>query len=190
MTDLPPLLTEALIAIGPETEARIDDLIGDFLTLPLSEDGRLSALAAVVAAIATTRYRRHRDVFIAALRSWALEISIAGAAQPPRIAVERCAGRIGEAQDVLLSGIDSILRAMVAAGSEKHHRLVTELAVMAQLLGRHDAHSVHLVITAASSACGDPDWRSGERVPVSFCDGRLPLTRDASIAAIAPRGTA
>lgn len=190
MTELPPLLVEALTAIGPETEARMDDLIADFLALPLSEDGRLSALAAVVATIATTRYLRHRDVFIAALRSWALEISIAFAAQPPRIAAERCTGRIEEAQDVLLGGIDAILRSMMAAGSEKHHRLVTELAVMAQLLGRCDVHSVHLVVTAASRACDDPDWRSGDRIPVSLCDGALPLTRDAGIATLAPRGTA
>lgn len=190
MTDLPPLLTEALVAIGPETEARIDDLIADFLALSLSEDRRLSALAAVVATIATTRYLQHRDVFIAALRSWALEISISLAPLPPRLPVERCTGPIDEAQDVLLGGIDAILRAMMAAGSEKHHRLVTELAVMARLLGGYDATRVHLVVTAASRACNDPDWRSGDRIPVSLYDGARPLTRDAAIATVAPRGTA
>ena len=62
--------------------------------------------------------------------------------------------------------------------------------MMARLLGRCDAPRVHLVLTAASRACEDPIWRSGGAVPVSLGDSLLPLTRHASIAAIAPRGTA
>jgi hypothetical protein len=79
---------------------------------------------------------------------------------------------------------------MLAAGTAKHHRLVTELAVMARLLGRYDAPKVHLVVTAASRACEDPVWRSGAGVPVSLGEGVLPLSRDVSIAAVAPRGSA
>jgi hypothetical protein len=190
MSDLPPLLTDALAAIGPETEARMDNLIDDFAALPLSEEDRLSALAGAVATIATTRYLRHRPIFIAALRSWALEIAIGLAPSRPCVGDERRGGRVQEAQDGLLGGIDTILRSMVANGSAKHHRLVTELAVMARLLGRCDAPRVHLVLTAASRACEDPIWRSGGAVPVSLGDSLLPLTRHASIAAIAPRGTA
>src|SRR6185312_11425665 len=166
MTDLPPLLIEALSAIGPETEARMGDLISDFVALPLSEEDRLSALAGAVATVATTRYLHHRPIFIAALRCWALEISIALLPVPPRIAFERRRGPGEEAQDGLLGGIDAILRAMVDDGSAKHHRLVTELAVMAQLLGRYDAHSIHLVLTAATLACDDPNWRVGKAIPV------------------------
>jgi hypothetical protein len=190
MSDLPPLLAEALAAIGTDTEARMGDLIGDFAALPLSEEGRLSALAGAVATIATTRYLQHRAIFIAALRSWALEISIALGPEPPRIGFDRRTGPVDEALDVLLGGIDAILRAMVAEGSAKHHRLVTELAVMARLLGRYDAHSVHLVLTAAGRACEDPDWQGGDAVPISLCEIALPLTREVSIAALAPRGTA
>ncbi|HVA15376.1 MAG TPA: hypothetical protein VNF99_19160 [Stellaceae bacterium] len=190
MTDLPPLLIEALAAIGPETEARMGDLISDFGTLALGEEDRLSALAGTVATIAMTRYVRHGAIFIAALRSWALEISIALAPPSPRLTFDRRAGPIEEAQDLLLGGIDAILRAMIAAGSAKHHRLVTELAMMARLLGRYDALSVHMVVTAASRACDDPDWQSGGVVPVSLGESFLPLTRDAAIATIAPRGTA
>ena len=190
MTDLPPLLIEALSAIGPETEARMGDLISDFVTSPLSEEDRLSALAGAVATIATTRYLQHRPIFIAALRSWALELSIALSPAPPRTGFESRRGPIAEAQDGLLSGLDAILRAMLDDGSAKHHRLVTELAVMAQLLGRYDAHSIHLVLTAASLACEDPRWRSGCIVPVLLSDGGQMLTRDASLASLAPRGTA
>lgn len=190
MTELPPLLIEALSAIGPETEARMGDLIGDFVALPLSEEDRLSALAGAVATIATTRYLHHRPIFIAALRSWALEISISLSPAPPRSPADRRRGPVEEAQDALLSGLDAILRAMVDDGSAKHHRLVTELAVMAQLLGRYDAHSIHLVLTAASLACEDPRWRSGCTVPVLLSDGTQLLTRDACLASLAPRGTA
>lgn len=190
MTDLPPLLTEALSAIGPDTEARMGDLISDFMAMPLNEEDRLSVLAGAVATIATTRYLHHRPIFISALRCWALEISIALLPTAPRIAVERRRGPVEEAQEGLLGGLDAILRAMVDDGSEKHHRLVTELAVMAQLLGRYDAHSIHLVLTAASLACEDPRWRSGCTVPVLLADGAQLLTRDSCLATLAPRGTA
>lgn len=190
VTDMPPLLTEALGAIGPETEARMGDLIDDFMALPLSEEDRLSVLAGAVATIAATRYLQHRPIFIAALRSCALELSIALLPAPPRIAFERRRGPVAEAQDELLTGLDAILRAMVDDGSAKHHRLVTELAVMAQLLGRYDAHSIHLVLTAASLACEDPRWRSGYAVPVLLSDGAQMLTRDACLASLAPRGMA
>ncbi|HLI21666.1 MAG TPA: hypothetical protein VKV32_11140 [Stellaceae bacterium] len=190
MTDLPPLLLEALSAIGAETEARMGDLIEDFGAVPLSEQGRLSAIAGAVATIAATRYVQHRGIFLAALRCWALEISMTLGPAPPRVGGERCAERVDEAQDILLGGLDTILRAMVAAGSAKHHRLVTELAVMARLLGRYDPRSVHLVLTAAGRACEDPAWQSGDEVPVSLCENAFPLTRDVDIAALAPRGTA
>jgi hypothetical protein len=190
MTDLPPLLTEALSAIGPETEARMGDLISDFVAVPLSEEDRLSALAGAVATIATTRYLQHRPIFIAALRCWALELSIALSPAPPGMNADRRRGPVEEAQDELLAGLDAILRAMVDSGSAKHHRLVTELAVMAQLLGRYDAHSIHLVLTAAILACDDPDWRVGKAIPVLLSDrGRL-LARDENLETIAPRGTA
>jgi hypothetical protein len=190
MTDLPPLLIEALSAIDPETEARMGDLISDFAAVPLSEEDRLSALAGAVATIATTRYQQHRPIFIAALRSWALELSIAQASAPPRAGFDRRRGPVAEAQDELLTGLDVILRAMVADGAAKHHRLVTELAVMAQLLGRYDAHSIDLVLTAASLACDDPRWRSGYVVPVLLSDGAQPLSRDARLETLAARGTA
>jgi hypothetical protein len=190
MADLPPLLIEALSAIGPETEARMGDLISDFVALPLGEEDRLSALAGAVATIATTRYSHHRAIFIAALRCWALEISVSLSPTPPRTAFESRRGPVEEAQDALLGGLDALLRAMADDGSAKHHRLVTELAVMAQLLGRYDAHSIHLVLTAASLACEDPRWRSGYTVPVLLSDGAQLLTRDACLASLAPRGTA
>lgn len=190
MSDLPPLLTEALSAIGPETEARMGDLISDFAAVPLGEEDRMSALAGAVATIAMTRYQQHRPIFIAALRCWALELSIAVSPTPPQIGFERRRGPVAEAQDGLLSGLDSILRAMTDDGSAKHHRLVTELAVMAQLLGRYDAHSIHLVLTAASLACDDPRWRVGKMIPVLLSDGGRLLGRDEDLETLAPRGTA
>lgn len=189
MSDLTPLLAEALAAIGRETQARIDDLIEDFATLPLSAEARLSALAGAVATIATTRYCQHRPIFIGALRGWALELAM-GSATPETMIEERGRVRVARAQSRLLSGIDALLRAMDARGARKHHRLVTELVVMARLLARCDAQGLHLILTAASRACDDPAWSSGDAVPVSFGEAVMPLTRDAQIAVLAPRGTA
>jgi hypothetical protein len=190
MTDIPPLLIDALAAIGTDTEAQMGDLIRDFAALPLSEEDRLSALAGTVATIAVTRYARHRDIFVAALQSWALEISISLAPPPPRLTYSGQPGPIEEGQEVLLTGIDDILRKMIVSGTAKHHRLVTELAVMARLLGRYDSHSIYLVLGAASTACADPIWTGGDSVPVSLGEGWLPVMRDADIATVAPRGTA
>jgi hypothetical protein len=190
MTDLPPLLTEALEAIGIDTEARMGDLIIDFAAFPLSEEDRLSVLAGTVATIAVTRYARHRHIFIAALQSWALEISIALLPPPPRMTQRSTRGPIEDAQDVLLNGIDDILYKMIATGSAKHHRLVTELAIMARLLGRYDSRSIYQVLTAASGACADPIWSSGEAVPVLLGDGWLSVSAKADLAITAPHGTA
>ena len=166
------------------------DLISDFAALPLSEEDRLSVLAGTVATIAVTRYARHRDIFVAALRSWALEISIVLAPPAPRLTHGGRPGPVGEAQEVLLAGIDDILRKMIISGTAKHHRLVTELAVMARLLGRYDSHSIYLVLNAASSAYAEPIWNGGDSVPVLLGDGWLPVMRDTDIATVAPRGTA
>lgn len=190
MTIVPPLLSETLAAVGPEVEARMGALIEDFTDLPLGDEDRLSALAGTIATVAATRYAEHGDIFIAALRSWALEISIALASESLRLVSEAKAGVIAEAQELLLRGIERILRAMHAARMTRHHRLATELAIMARLLGDFHAPSVHLVLTAAARACNDPAWRPGGAVPVSLCESALPLGRGVSLAAIAPRGTA
>ena len=190
MSDLPPLLIEALNAIGPETEARMGNLISDFVAVPLSEEGP--------AVGARRRGRDHRDDALPAtsadlyrraalLGAGAIDCIVPGS---PQIGLERRRGPVEEAQDELLTGLDAILRAMVDDGTAKHHRLVTELAVMAQLLGRYDAHSIHLVLTAASLACDDPRWRIGNVVPVLLSDGGRLLARDNSLETIAPRGTA
>ena len=190
MTNVPPLLSETLAAVGPELEARMAALIGDFADLPLGEEDRLSALAGTIAAVAATRYAEHGGIFIAALRGWALEISLALAPEPPQLVPDAEAVPIAEAQGLLQRGIDRILRSMHAARMTRHHRLVTELAIMARLLGDFDAPSIHLALTAAARAGEDPAWGPGSAVPVSLCESALPLRRDVSLAAIAPRGNA
>ncbi len=190
MADLPPILTEALAAIGADIEAQIAELLRDFAALPLSEEDRLSALAGAIAAIAEIGYAEHGALFLAALRGWALDISIGFVTSAPRGRALREHGLVEEAQDVLLGGIDRILRGMGDAGATKLHRVVAELAVVARVLGRYDPRSIHLVLTAASQAGDDPTWQSGDLVPVSLCDGVRILSRDINIASVAPRGTA
>lgn len=190
MTHVPSLLSDTLAAVGPEVEARMAALIEDFTDLPLGEEDRLSALAGTIATVAATRYVGHGGIFIAALRGWALEISFALAPELPPLVSDPEALPIAEAQELLLRGIDRILGRMHAARMTRHHRLVTELAIMALLLGDFDAPGVHLVLTAAASACENPAWRPGSAVAVTLSEGAMPLGRDASLAAVAPRGNA
>jgi hypothetical protein len=190
MINLPDVLTQVLAAIGPETETRMGELIHEFGSIPLSEEDRLSALAGTIATIAVTRYCKHRTTFIAALCGWSLELS--NALMPPPLPVGRFrpAGPVNEAQDALLSGIDAILHLMTDAGTDPHHCLVAELAVIARLLGRYDASSIHLVLTAVTHAIEDEAWLPGCVVPVCLLDATTPLSRDINIAMVAPRGTA
>lgn len=190
MINLPDVLTQVLAAIGPETETRMGELIHEFGTIPLSEEDRLSALAGAIATIAVTRYRKHRMTFIAALCGWSLEIS--NAMMPPPVPAGRLrpAGPINEAQDTLLGGIEAILHLMTDAGTDPHHCLVAELAVIARLLGQYNASSIHLVLTAATHAIEDTAWHTGCVVPVCLLDATTLLGRDTNIALVAPRGTA
>jgi hypothetical protein len=190
MSNLPDILTEALARIEPQTEARMSTLIAEFGAVPMPSEDRLSALAGVIAAIAHARYIRHRGVFLEALRGWSLEI--AGTVDLSSLLPDSDGewGRIRDAQEVLIGGIDLLLRAMVDSGTSAQHRLVAELAVLARLLGRHAPATIHLVITTVGRALADPTWRAGERVRVAMREQTEFLTRDAALERIAPRGTA
>jgi len=190
MSNLPDILTDALSHIEPQTEARMDSLIAEFTRVPLSNEDRLSALAGTIATVAHIRYVRHRSVFLEALRGWALEIANLLGSRSWLQGPEGLSGNIQEAQSILMGGIDALLRSMVASGTTAQHRLVAELALLARLLGRHDAPAIHLAITSVKRSLDDPHWRCGERVTILLWEQTEPLTREVALEWIAPRGTA
>ncbi len=190
MTNLPDILSEALSRIEPHTEARMETLIAEFSRVPLSGEDRLSALAGTIATVAHIRYVRHRSVFIEALRGWALEITNLLGPRPSLLGPDGMSGNIHAAQSLLMAGIDGLLRSMVAAGTHAQHRLVAELALLVRLLGRHDAATIHLVITAVKRALADPEWQCGDRVTVLLREQTEQLTPTAALERLAPRGTA
>ena len=75
MSSLAETISSALRAVGPATEDRLRDIIADFDGLNLSAEERLSAVATTVAATAATHHKRHKPVYLDAVRTWSLEIA-------------------------------------------------------------------------------------------------------------------
>jgi hypothetical protein len=69
-------------------------------------------------------------------------------------------------------------------------RLVTELAVVARLLGQYDANTIHLTLMTVGSTLADAEYQPGELVHVPLREAVRPLSRDVRLEAVTPRGVA
>src|SRR5215831_6391059 len=72
MSSLVETINNALAAVGPATESNLRDLLASFGELGLGDEDRLSALATVIANAAMTHHRRHKPVYLEAVKTWAL----------------------------------------------------------------------------------------------------------------------
>ena len=77
---------------------------------------------------------------------------------------------------------------MTQAGVGIQDRLVTELAVVARLLGQHDANTIHMTLMTVSDSLADPDYQPGELILVPLRETVQPLSRDVRLEALTPRG--
>jgi len=105
-------------------------------------------------------------------------------ASATRIALAR------EAAELLISGLDSLIDSMAQTSVRIQDRLVTELAVVARLLGQHDANTIHMTLMTVSETLADPAYRPGRMVAVPLHDVVRPLSREVQLAALTPRGVA
>lgn len=190
MSSLVHTINSALAAVGPATETRLRELLAEFGELNLGDEERLSALATVIATAASTHHRRHKAVYLEAVKTWSLEIAEALAPAPLRLAGIPVGGPIEEGAEILIAGLDSLIDAMTQAGVRIQDRLVTELAVVARLLGQHDANTIHMTLMTVSHCLGDPDYQPGEVIHVPLRDTVQPLSRESRLEALTPRGVA
>ena len=190
MSSLVETINSALAAVGRATETRMRDLLSEFGELNLGDEDRLAALATVIAAAAATHHRRHKAIYLEAVRSWALEIAEALAPPPLRLAGIPVGGPIEEGAEILITGLDALIDSMTQNGVGVQDRLVTELAVVARLLGQHDANTIHMTLMSVSDCLADPDYQPGEVVQVPLREAVMPVSRDARLEALTPRGVA
>lgn len=190
MSSLVETINSALAAVGPQTESRLRDLLAEFGELNLGDEDRLAALATVIAAAASTHHRRHKGIYLDAVKTWALEIAAELEPEPLRLAAIPANGPAEEGAELLISGLDSLIDAMTQAGVHIQDRLVTELAVVARLLGQHDVNTIHVTLITVSSSLADPDYQPGELVTVPLRETVLPLSRTSPLEALTPRGVA
>lgn len=190
MSSLVETINSALAAVGPATESRLRDLLAEFGELDLGDEDRLSALATVIAAEASTHHLRHKAIYLEAVKTWALEIAEELAPAPLRLSPSPIAGPIEEGAEILISGLDSLIESMTQAGVRIQDRLVTELAVVARLLGQHDANTIHMTLMTVSESLADPDYHPGAIVIVPLRDSVMPLNREVRLEALMPRGVA
>ena len=190
MSSLAETINSALAAVGPTTEVQLRELLAEFGELSLCDEDRLSALATVIAAAAATHHRRHMTVYLEAVKTWSLEIADALEPAPTRFVGLPAGGPVEEGAEMLISGLDSLIEQMTQAGVRIQDRLVTELAVVARLLGQHDANTIHFTLMTVGRMLADRDFQPGEVIYVPMRETIRPLTRDARLEALAPRGVA
>lgn len=190
MSSLVETINNALAAVGPATESHLRDLLASFGELGLGDEDRLSALATVIATAATTHHRRHKPVYLEAVKTWALEIAEELEPAPLRFSGMASGALAGEGAELLISGLDALIDSMTQTAVRIQDRLVTELAVVARLLGQHDANTIHMTLMTVGETVADPDYRPGDLVVVPVHDVVRPLSREAQLAALTPRGVA
>ena len=190
MSTLAETIRDVLTRLGPGTETRLRDVIDEFAGLNLGEEDRLSVLATALAANAVSHHQRHKSIYLEAVRTWALEISVGLAPPPVRSSTIVDDGIIEEGAEQLVGGLDALLDIVAKSAVTVHDRLVLELTLFAQLLGQHDANAIHLTLMAVSDALADEDYRGGRTVRAPLAEVSVPLGRDACLASIAPRGVA
>lgn len=190
MSTLADTISNALAAVGPATETRLRDIFAEFGGLSLGEEDRLTVLATTIATVAVTHHARHKSVYLEAVRTWALEISAELQPPPLRLAGSMIGGPIEEGAEILITGVDSLIEAMTMADVGVQDRLVTELALVARLLGQHDANTIHLTLMSVERVLDAPGYRPGDAVSVPLRETARPLTRDVALASLQPRGVA
>lgn len=189
MSTLAETIRDALMRLGRDSEARLREIEAEFCLLDLSDEDQLSVLATAVAAVAATHHARHAPVYLDAVRTWSLEVSDVLAPPPARITARSRRRRIEEGAEVLIGGRDGLLQA-VKDTAPMQDRLILELALFAELLGRHDANAIHFALIAVREALADEDYRPGRAVRVPLGDRVAPLDRDTSLASVMSRGFA
>ena len=190
MNSLAETIDSALQAAGTLTVNRLRDVITDFDGLNLIAEERLAAVATTIAAAACERHARHKAIYLDAVRSWSLEIAAALQPAPPRIRFAMELERVAEAAEILVSGSESLVALMMAQEIRTQDRLVTELALVSRLLGRNDANTINLALSAVDRAIKGPGFRAGALVLVPLRDAALPVDRAADLAVLEPRGRA
>jgi len=176
--------------LGPATQDRVGVIVAELVALNLGEEDRLAVLATAVAAVASTHHARHKQVYLEAVRTWALEISASVASPPVGFAATADDGMVEEGAEIVVRGLAGLLDTVARGSAWLQDRLVLELALFAQLLGRYDANAVHQILRAVSDALGGEDYRPGRAVRVPLADMAMPLSRDVCLATVAPRGVA
>ena len=190
MATLTETITSALQAVGRATASHLREVVAEFDDINLSGEERLAAIATALGALAWNHHRRHRHVYLDAVKTWALEI--AGELQPDPLRLRAPADqhRIAESAEVLIAGVDALIEMMNAGAVRMQDRLVTELAIVARLLGEHDANTIHLVMRSVAEALDRHGFDPGEVIVVPLREAALPISRDAALETLAPRGCA
>ena len=190
MNSLVDTISDAVARLGPQTGGQINEIIAELAGLALDTEDQLSVLATSLAAMATRHHGRHKPVYLEAVRIWSLEISVALAPPPARAAIMGDGGPVEDGADILIGGLDGLIETMLQEGVGMQDRLVIELALLARLLGQHDANAIHLTLATVSEALAGPDYCAGQTVRVPLGTMGRPLSRDACLAAVAARGVA
>ncbi|HLJ64807.1 MAG TPA: hypothetical protein VKT70_11915 [Stellaceae bacterium] len=190
MSTLGDTINATLRTIGPGSMHHLRAVMAEFGGLSFTDEGRLSVLAATIAAAASTHHARHRVIYLEAVKTWSLEVASELMPAPLRVHEEGITGPIEDGADILISGLNGLIDRLVGEGVAVQDRLVTELAFIARLLGQHDANAIHCTLRHVHRALACPDYRPGDAVRVPLREQIHPLTREARLEAVEPRGVA
>ncbi|HLY54220.1 MAG TPA: hypothetical protein VKS60_01605 [Stellaceae bacterium] len=188
MSTLAVTIDRALNNIGQTARGVLRETVNAFDILPMSDEERLSAIATALAATAIIHHGRHVAKFLDAVRIWSLEAEGERAAPVP---YPECAQaeQVSEAAELISTGTAALLDALDRDGVRLEDRVVAELALYTQLLGRSDLHTVLQTFGAVADAVASPGFRAGYLVRVEVC-AWTPVGRDADLAAVPTLGIA
>src|ERR671939_88471 len=109
MSSLAETINNALQAVGQATEDRLRDITADFDGANLTAEERLAAIATSVAANAILNHKRHKSIYLDAVKTWSLEIAEELQPRPIRLRRPVRAENVEEGAEILIPGLESLI---------------------------------------------------------------------------------
>jgi len=163
-------INQTLRNIGTGPGRVLMETIDAFEGLALTDQERLSALASSIANSALTYHSTRIRAYLDAIQASAMAIALEILPPPPAVGAFPAVGLIAEGADLLSGGLQHLIEALHSASIGAEDRAITEIALYARLLGRHDANTVQAVLRGIDDALTHPDFAEGDLVAISLAD--------------------
>jgi len=170
-------INQTLRKLGAGPGRVLIETIDTFEGLQLTDQERLSALASSIAHSALAYHATRVESYLDAIRTSAMAIALEILPPPPSVEAFPTLGHIAEGADLLTAGLSDLLEALFVEAIGMEDRVITEVALYARLLGRHDPNAIETVLRGIDDALQQPDFSEGDLVSIPLGEPmRIDLT--------------